>query len=954
LRTGRTLHPEDVISRYRVVGPLGVGGMGEVYLAQDQSLERNVALKVLPPELVVDHDRVRRFVLEAKSASSLSHPNIVTIYEIGQDVVRAKDGTVESDSTPVQFMSMELITGKTLSTLIHDDKTDLRTVCGYLSQAAEGLAKAHSAGIIHRDLKPGNIMVSADGFAKVLDFGLAKLTERREPEPEQTSAPTRLEPQTGAGTLMGTAGYMSPEQVQSKTVDHRSDVFSFGCVLYEAATGQRPFVAESAVETMHKIIHDKPQPVEEKNPNVPAELRRVIRRCLAKSPDQRIQSMKDVALELREIVDEWDSLPVSGGTTTIIGRSPLAFQKRRSWFPIAAALGIVAVAAVGLALWAMQRGRNESSSRPFETMRMSILTSRGDVTETAISSDGRYLAYLTGKVGQGSVRVRQVATGSDVEIVPSEEGLFQGLSFSPDGNYLYYLKRRRDTPNYRALMQVPSLGGASRERAFDVDSRASFSPDGKRAVFVRGMPTQLKTDLVVLDLDAGAERVITSIPQPHTAQAAPAWSPDGRHIAFIDEDTSSGAFVATLAVLDVDSGRRQDVNVAKGSVHESVAWLPDGTGIVRSGLDIGLSVSRQISIVSYPGGVSRRLTNDVNDYFQVSASGGDEAIAAVRFNRISNVWLADPSGTEAQPITKFTNAESSPIQSVTAYDGSIVYSAAHDQNVQLWAMSPDGGEPRALTSGDGLSVNPQAFPGGVAYNHLDKDGGIHVWRVDLDGTHAKELTSTVPAQLADVARDGTLVTFVQLDTERATWVMPMGGGAARSLGARAGGGLISPDCKLVLYFDLSTGADGLIRTSTRVARADGSSVVSNVDLPANFAGIAWSPDSASITYTDQADPLRNVRRVPIAGGPTERVTNFNEGRTTAFEWSPDGTRFALARRTGDVWSVWVTAPDGSKPTQIARFTSDEIFGIHWTKDGKRILIDAGKRSSDAVLIRSFR
>jgi len=297
----------------------------------------------------------------------------------------------------------------------------------------------------------------------------------------------------------------------------------------------------------------------------------------------------------------------------------------------------------------------------------------------------------------------------------------------------------------------------------------------------------------------------------------------------------------------VDSGRRQDVNVAKGSVHESVAWLPDGTGIVRSGLDIGLSVSRQISIVSYPGGVSRRLTNDVNDYFQVSASGGDEAIAAVRFNRISNVWLADPSGTEAQPITKFTNAESSPIQSVTAYDGSIVYSAAHDQNVQLWAMSPDGGEPRALTSGDGLSVNPQAFPGGVAYNHLDKDGGIHVWRVDLDGTHAKELTSTVPAQLADVARDGTLVTFVQLDTERATWVMPMGGGAARSLGARAGGGLISPDCKLVLYFDLSTGADGLIRTSTRVARADGSSVVSNVDLPANFAGIAWSPDSASIT-----------------------------------------------------------------------------------------------------------
>ena len=179
MKSGRTLQPEDVISHYRVVGPLGAGGMGEVYLAQDRSLERHVALKVLPPELVKSEERVRRFVLEAKSASSLSHPNIVTIHEIGQDVVRPADGAPAPDALPVQFISMELIQGKTLSTLIHDEKTDVRTLLGYLAQAGEGLAKAHAAGIVHRDLKPGNIMVSADGFAKVLDFGLAKLTERR-------------------------------------------------------------------------------------------------------------------------------------------------------------------------------------------------------------------------------------------------------------------------------------------------------------------------------------------------------------------------------------------------------------------------------------------------------------------------------------------------------------------------------------------------------------------------------------------------------------------------------------------------------------------------------------------------------------------------------------------------------------------------------------------------------
>ena len=247
----RTLRPEDEISHYRIVGPLGAGGMGEVYLAQDQSLERNVALKILPPELVRSEERVRRFVLEAKSASSLSHPNIVTIYEIGQDGVRSPG---EPESGPLHFISMELVSGKTLSTLIHDDHVDLRTLLGYLAQAADGLAKAHAAGIIHRDLKPGNIMVTGDGFAKVLDFGLAKLTEKRDAGVEVSSAPTLVADVTGEGMVVGTAGYMAPEQVQGKAVDHRADIFSLGCILYEAATRRRPFAAETGVEHFGEAI----------------------------------------------------------------------------------------------------------------------------------------------------------------------------------------------------------------------------------------------------------------------------------------------------------------------------------------------------------------------------------------------------------------------------------------------------------------------------------------------------------------------------------------------------------------------------------------------------------------------------------------------------------------------------------------------------------------------------
>ena len=955
MRTGRTLHPEDVISRYRVVGPLGAGGMGEVYLAQDQTLERNVALKVLPPDLVSDPDRVRRFVLEAKSASSLSHPNIVTIYEIGQGVVQSKDGVSDSDSTPVQFMSMELINGKTLSTVIHDDKTDVRTVLGFLAQAAEGLAKAHAAGIVHRDLKPGNIMVTADGFAKVLDFGLAKLTEKREPDPELSSAPTRLEDATGAGAVIGTTGYMSPEQVQGKAVDHRSDIFSFGCVLYEATTGQRPFVAESAVETMHKILHDKPVPIEERNPKAPAELRRVIRRCLAKSPDQRVQSMKDVALELREIVDEWDTLSVSGTSgSTIVGGPHAAIAKRKPLLAITIGVAVVAVAAAAVAIWAMRQGGKKDAPQPFQTMRMSIQTNRGDVTEAAISQDGRYLAYLTGEVGKSSVRVRQVATGSDVEVVPSEEGLFQGLSFSPDGNYLFYLKRRRDAPNYHALMQVPSLGGVSREKAFDVDTRASFSPDGKRAVFMRGVPQERKSNIIVLDLDSGKERLLVSIMQPHIVPAAPSWSPDGKRIALVELDTSTGGFVSTIAVFDVESGRRDNVSVSKGGIYESLAWLADGSAIVRCGYDLGAGVSRQVSLVAYPGGTARRLTNDVNDYVDVSTSSGDEAIAGVRFTNLRNLWLADPSGGEASPITKVSSAENSPLGAVTATDGNVVFVAGHDQGVQLWSVGVNGGEAKPITPADSLSVNPRAIPGGVVYDRYSTDGGIHVWRVDLDGGHAHVLTPSAPAQIADVARNGMNLTYRQLDGDRAVWLMPLDGGPARSLGPQTDGGVFSPDGARIEITRLTSGEGGLVRGAIDVVPTAGGAALASLPFPAQAGNLAWSPDGASFTFVDQGDPAWNLARIRLTGGAQEPLTHFTDGKCTAFKWSPDGKLLAVARKIGDVSGVWVTLADGGKPVQAARFQGNEVFGMDWSKDGKSIVVDAGKRSSDALLIRNFR
>ena len=288
-----TLASGTRLGRYEILSKLGEGGMGEVYLAEDTRLHRKVALKVLPADLASNRDRMRRFEQEATAAAALNHPNIATIHEIGE-------------SAGIHFISMEFIDGQTLREKIHRDRAELIKLLRYLQQVAEGLAKAHAAGIVHRDLKPDNVMITRDGYAKILDFGLAKLSEPPAvaggPAPDN-EAPTAMMPQplSTPGVVMGTVGYMSPEQAQGRAVDHRSDVFSFGCILYEAATGQRAFESESTLDTLHKIVHAPVPLVKDANPTAPADLTRIVRRCLAKDPDQRYQSIREAAIELREL-----------------------------------------------------------------------------------------------------------------------------------------------------------------------------------------------------------------------------------------------------------------------------------------------------------------------------------------------------------------------------------------------------------------------------------------------------------------------------------------------------------------------------------------------------------------------------------------------------------------------------------------------------------------------------
>jgi Tol biopolymer transport system component len=949
----RTLETGDKLSHYRIVSALGSGGMGEVYLAQDLTLERSVALKVLPPQLVRNEERLRRFVIEAKAASSLNHPSIVTIYEIGSGVIE-RDG---AGADPVHYIAMERIDGRTLGEAIHDDKEDLRRLLGYLAQTADGVAKAHAAGIVHRDLKPGNIMVSRDGFAKVLDFGLAKLTESRSAETDASVAPTRTSMQTGAGTVMGTVGYMSPEQIQAKPVDHRSDIFSFGCILYEAVTRRRAFEADSAVDTMHKILHDAPVETHQLNPTAPADLRRLIRRCLAKSPDQRLQSMKDLAIELREIADAYDSLSnsvSSGSGVSAVGALPRP-AARSNWLVggIVAAVVVAALAGIYMVM-GRKAAAGAGGAQGAPDLKMSVLMSRDDIEEFIIASDGRYLAYVTSAEEKFGLNVRQVRTGGDVRILPPQEFPIRGVGFSPDGDYVYYLNQDPASPSYSALFQVPSLGGSPRKIFFDIDSAAAFSPDATRACFRRGMPNIQSDTLVIGDVASGKDRELIRVKVPEGFNSVPSWSPDGKRIAVAIQSVEGG-FRTKIALIDVDSGRREPLGSESFSGVGSVAWLPDGKSLIVSGTR-GVEATPQIYRVSYPGGEIRRLTNDLNGYGGLSLASAGRSIAAMRRTDISNVWIVPADGRKgAQPITSATGPSGSARDPENLPGGGVVFSLTEGDKASLTRAADDGSDRRQLVTSGLASFLPRySERTGIVFSQFSESITPHVWRADVDGGGVRQLTDGPGEFLVDLTRDGTLALIAKTDDPASVWSLdPVAGGAAKKLATGTAGdaGTFSPDGKLIRYADF-TEIQGRLMTRSIVIPSGGGEPIARIQAPPGAENLTWHPDSVSLTYADRNKGW-NVMRVPIAGGEPTQLTRFSEGRTMGLYWSPDGSRLAVVRRIGAKTGLWTLQPGKGEPKLLTEFRGGGITGCRFTADGKNIVFAYGTSGKDVVLISDF-
>jgi len=533
-----TLSAGTKLGRYEILAPLGAGGMGEVYRARDPRLGREVALKVLPEEVALDKDRLSRFEQEARSASALNHPNIITIYEIGQ-------------AEQVAFIAMELVGGKTLRELCTAEPLPVRRAIGIAVQIAEGLAKAHAAGIVHRDLKPENVMVSKDGYVKILDFGLAKLVE---PESSEVSAmPTLARPETHPGIVLGTAGYMSPEQASGQPLDFHSDQFSFGSILYEINSGRKAFSRKTAAETMAAIIREEPEPLAKLRPDVPPPLRWIIERCLAKDPEERYASTRDLARDLAGVRDHLSEAGVSGETIT--PRPP--HRRRRLWLALVGVL-LIAVGYAGFRL-----GERAGKSPTVSFRRLTFR--RGYVFSARFAPDGQTVVYGASWNGM-PVQLFSTRPGSP-ESLPFSLPSADILSISSSGELALCLGRHYidGWETMGTLAQVPISGSAPREVLENVLA-ADWAPDGVNLAVVRQVGTQMS-----LEFPVGKRLYETSGWISH-----PRVSPAGDAVAFIDHPLR-GDDAGTLALVD-RAGRRKALSESWASA-QGVAWSPGGKEI---------------------------------------------------------------------------------------------------------------------------------------------------------------------------------------------------------------------------------------------------------------------------------------------------------------------------------------------------------------------------------------
>ena len=918
LRKGRVIGPFEILSF------ISRGGMGEVYLAHDRRLSRSVALKILPAAFTKDNERLRRFEQEARAASALNHPNIITIYEI------LKAG-------PSHVIATEFVEGETLRQRLSHSALTIAESLNIAIQTADALAAAHKVGIIHRDIKPENIMLRPDGYVKVLDFGLAKLAEQA-PAVSADEALTK-QVRTGSGVVIGTAGYMSPEQARGKAVDARSDIFSLGAVIYEMVTQRKPFDGETPSDVLASILKTDPQPVSHFSADAPPELTRIVAKTLRKDREERYQVVQDLLIDLKSLVQDLEfherlkqtsaapamttarpnaeSVPrpaavvrtdqLSEATPTLISKPAFSgVMKARRW-PTFALIGVILIGG-GFGLYKLWT-RSREIAPPVVSNIARITAWSGLDTQPTLSPDGNSVAYTSNHNGAFEIFVKQLTTGGrEIQLTSDGHENFQP-AWSPNGQQIAYYSKKGG-----GIWAIPALGGLPRQLT-DFGGSPKWSHDGTMIAFNSDSNPDLgagnvgSSTIWVVPSQGGTPRQVTQIGSPPGGHFGPAWAPDGKRIVFINLNFSSqGLWSVSVTGTDL----KQLTLPALGRVAHPI-FSPDGR------------------------------------YLYFDAGPAVEALPIA----------ADTGASLGEPV-KLTDVGASVVQSISVSgDGKRLAYSVQTLTSNIWsiAVAPKtaeaAGTPFPITNQTGTRNNQPAFsPDGrkIAFMEFLRGADADICVADANGKNPVQLTTNPKNLIPNWFPDGDQIAFVSFrDKHWSVWATSLQNRRERlllDLGRDIQYARLSPDGKQ-LALNLVDG--GVI--NTWIAAVPGGQP-HQITFDKELAGFAcWSPDSKYLAYQLKRGDDAFVMLMPAAGGEAIQLTS-GHGRSWPYSFSPDGDKILFAGDRGGVWNLYWVSRTTRQEKQITDYKKMNAFVRYpsWSPAGNQMAYEYAETSGNIWLM----
>jgi serine/threonine protein kinase/Tol biopolymer transport system component len=911
------------LDTYEIRHRVAAGGMGEVYYARDTTLGRFVALKLLLPELTTNEDRVRRFLQEARAASGLNHPNIITVHEIGH-----------TDS--LHYIASEFVDGETIRTLIAESRIYLDDAIEIAIQSATALAAAHDSGIVHRDIKPENIMVRRDGLVKVLDFGLAKLMPTAGHQMGDPSFSTLLNVNTDPGTFVGTVYYMSPEQLRGLPVDGRADIWSLGVVIYEMIARRPPFIGITNSDVIASILREEPQDLTSWSEDIPGELQRIVDKMLRKNADERYGTAKELLADLKGLKRKLDqeerpSRPRSParlsnavteqstrqlatdegagrrahtsrvhgpGTASFGGQLYSEIKEHR----LRSALLILAVlVTLGSLVWFMAFRRAVPAQQPEPAMSIAELPTTANVREAVLSPDGKLTALIVEDAGKQGIRVQQAGSSSGSTIFDSPANNLRGLVFARDGYSLYYLAKE---PSGSALYQVSTFGGTQRKLTADIATPVALAPDGSRISFVRRKPGG--TVLISAKADGTDERELAALSGPTEfgtfteSNNGPAWSPDGQTIACPVAGLDEPFFMKVVTVRVAD-GTVADLGSRRWFFVGQLAWTPDGSGLLATAQEKAPPMATsQIWFLAFPNGEAKPITSDANHYRGVSVNADATSLLTLRTEQTSNIWIvSDLTTNAAAPVVASKNKGSGGIAWTT--EGKLLYASNESGWQELWTMDADGQNARQLTFDQHTNVEPAISPSAPeeAVFASYATGQPHIWRINRTTGALNRLTNGAYEDWPDLSPNGEWVAYHDdVAGKERIWKVPVNGGQSVPLSdQQARHPIFSPDGQSIACFIRDERAEWKLAVIPAAGGKPSRTFPIAAEVAEQWAGPRWTRDSQGVTYISTRGGVSNIWLQPLGNSPARALTSFAQDLIFTFAWSPDGEKLACVRGT---------------------------------------------------------